>query len=173
MPNVPKNWMPVCAMKRIIVHWTGGGHKASAIDRADYHIIIEDDGKLVRGDHTIDDNVSTGDDDYAPHTKGLNAASIGISAACMAGAAESPFVAGPFPMTETQWKVMAEVAAELATFYGIPLTRKTILGHGEVRKILGVNQKQKWDPLVLPWNTGLTKAQAGDLFREEVGKHMA
>ncbi len=53
---------------------------------------------MVRGDHTIADNVNTADDDYAAHTRSCNA---GVSLACMAGAVESPFHAGKFPMTET------------------------------------------------------------------------
>ncbi|PLU82213.1 N-acetylmuramoyl-L-alanine amidase, partial [Sinorhizobium medicae] len=40
--------MPAAKMGRIICHWTAGAHKASDFDRGHYHILIEDDGKLVR-----------------------------------------------------------------------------------------------------------------------------
>jgi hypothetical protein len=42
--------------------WTGQrGYKASSLDKAHYHVLIEDDGNLVKGTHSIQDNVSTGD----------------------------------------------------------------------------------------------------------------
>lgn len=168
MALLPSSWKPACQMKRIVLHWTAGGHNASALDKEHYHILIQGDGTLIRGDHTIDDNVNTSDDDYAAHTRGLNRQSIGVAVCCMANAIERPFKAGPFPMKKSQWEQMAAVTAELAAFYRIPVTRQTILAHGEVERILGVKQKQKWDPLVLPWNSGLGKAQVGDAFRAEV-----
>jgi len=67
---------------------------------------------------------------------------------------------------------MAAVAAELAKFYKIPVGPTTILGHGEVQKNLGIAQKGKWDPLVLPWDPKLTRAQVGKMFREEVARLM-
>jgi hypothetical protein len=172
MALINKSWMPVCKMKRVILHWTAGSHTASAIDKQHYHILVQGDGTLVRGDHTIDDNVNTKDDDYAAHTRGANTQSIGVSACSMLDALESPFKAGPFPMLESQWLQMAAVTAELCKFYDIKVTPSTVLGHGEVQKTLGIAQKQKWDPLVLPWNPKLTKTQAGNLFREEVAKLM-
>lgn len=71
-------------MRRIVCHWTAGSHKASALDRTHYHILIEDDGNLVRGTHPISDNVSTADGNYAAHTRRLNTGSIGVSVCCMA-----------------------------------------------------------------------------------------
>ena len=54
---------------------------------------------------------------YAPHTRGRNAWSIGISIAAMQGATPSDF--GRFPITEPQLDAMCRVAATLARFYGI------------------------------------------------------
>lgn len=82
---------------------------------------------MVRGDHTIADNVNTADGDYAAHTRGCNTSSIGVSMACMAGAVESHFNAGKFPMTETQWNRAMDVIAHLCSFYKIPVTDKTVL----------------------------------------------
>lgn len=170
MSIVPKAWMPKTSMERIICHWTGGGYKASTLDRQHYHILIEDDGVLIRGLHEISDNAYTGDGDYAAHTRGRNTRSIGISVCCMAGAREKPFKPGKYPMTQTQWERMAEVAAELARAYDIPVTPKTVLGHGEVQANLGTPQKGKWDPMVLPWDLKQTKV--GDLFRDAVRRAM-
>jgi N-acetyl-anhydromuramyl-L-alanine amidase AmpD len=159
-------------MKRIIVHWTAGAHKASSIDLAHYHILIEDDGNLVRGTHSIKENVSTSDNIYAAHTFRLNTGSIGVSVCCMAGAIESPFKPGNFPMTQKQWETMSQVVAELCDAYDIPVTPQTVLGHGEVSKNLGIDQAGKWDPMVLPWDTSLSKKQVGEAFRKLVKDKM-
>lgn len=168
MSVVPPGWMPDAKMERIILHWTAGGYKASSLDRQHYHILVESNGDLVRGLHEISDNSYTGDGDYAAHTRGCNTRSIGISVCCMANAEEKPFKAGKFPMTQVQWHKMAEVAADLAKAYGIPVTPKTVLGHGEVEATLGVKQNGKWDPMVLPWEPKLAKAKVGELFRSHV-----
>jgi N-acetyl-anhydromuramyl-L-alanine amidase AmpD len=173
MSIVPASWMPNCSMKRIILHWTAGAHRASSLDLAHYHILIEDDGKLVRGTHSIKDNVSTADNVYAAHTLRLNTGSIGVSVCCMAGAVESPFNPGSFPMTQTQWETMSQVVAELCQVYDISVTPDTVLGHGEVTKNLGINQRGKWDPMVLPWDTSLSKKQVGDIFRQKVKDKMS
>jgi hypothetical protein len=165
--------MQECEMLRIVCHWTAGAYKASMLDKEHYHIMIENDGKLVQGDHTIDDNVSTGDDDYAAHTRRFNSKAIGIAVCCMAGAEEKPFKPGPTPMLELQWNTMAQVAAELATFYRIVVNERNVLGHGEVQRVHGVTQNGKWDPMVLPWNTSLTKKQVGDAFRAKVQSFMS
>ncbi|QTF94203.1 N-acetylmuramoyl-L-alanine amidase [Halomonas sp. BM-2019] len=168
MSVVPKSWMPKAAMQRIVFHWTAGAYRASALDRKHYHILIESDGKLVQGTHSIADNASTADNHYAAHTRRLNTGSIGISVCCMAEARERPFDAGRFPMTETQWHSMAQVAADLCDAYTIPVTPQTVLGHGEVQGTLGVQQLGKWDPLALPWEPTLSPAQVGERFRNLV-----
>ncbi|MEH3144858.1 MAG: N-acetylmuramoyl-L-alanine amidase [Methylobacterium frigidaeris] len=168
MTVVPKQWMPKCDMERVICHWTAGGYKASSLDRSHYHILIEKSGDLIRGFHSIEDNVYTGDGNYAAHTRGANTKSIGVSVCCMAGAEERPFDPGKFPMMQSQWDRMAEVVADLARFYGIPVTQQTILGHGEVEKYLGKPQRGKWDPMVLPWNPQRSLVKVGDDFRAAV-----
>ena len=172
MGIVPTSWMPNCSMKRIITHWTAGAHKASSLDKAHYHILIENDGNLVRGTHTIKDNVSTADNVYAAHVARFNTGSIGVSVCCMKEAKERPFNAGNFPMTKKQWETMAQVVAELCDFYDIEVTQKTVLGHGEVKKVHGIDQGGKWDPMVLPWNTSLSKSQVGDQFRSLVKENI-
>lgn len=164
---VPVSWMPEVfpAPHRIIIHWTAGAYKANAIDRAAYHILIEGDGKLVRGTHSIADNTNTGDGKYAAHTLGSNTGCIGVSMCCMAGCVERPFRAGEYPLMEVQWDVMSRVCAELALRYGISVLPRTVLGHGEVQTNLGIKQKGKWDPLVLPWDTKLSYMQVGAYLR--------
>jgi hypothetical protein len=168
MALIDPAWMQHCSMKRVICHWTAGGLKASHLDREHYHILVEADGSLVRGNRTIFDNVSTADKIYAAHTLGANTGSIGIAACCMAGAEERPFKAGQAPMTRKQWETMAQAVAELCRFYRIPVTPTTVLGHGEVEVNLGIKQRGKWDPMVLPWNPGLSKTEVGEAFRSLV-----
>lgn len=165
MPLIPKEWLSNVKMRRIIIHWTAGAYKANSIDRAAYHILIEGDGDIVRGTHSIADNVTTADGKYAAHTLGSNTGCISISMCCMGGCVERPFKAGRWPLTPVQWETAAKVAAELSPFYEIPVTNTTILGHGEVQKNLGITQRGKWDPMVLPWNTSLSYAEVGDTFR--------
>ena len=170
---IPNQWMPNCVMQRIICHWTAGAYKASEHDRAAYHILIEKDGTLVRGNHSIADNVSTADNVYARHTKGCNSGSIGITVCCMADAHEAPFRPGPSPMTREQWDLLARVAAQLAGRYGIAVTPKTILGHGEVQEQLGKPQEGKWDPMVFPWDPAVPKQEVGRRFRARVSELLA
>ncbi len=168
MGYVPAEWMPNAKAERIICHWTAGGYKASPLDRKHYHILVEDDGEIIRGYNSIADNDRTTDGVYAAHTLGLNTGSIGVAVCCMADATETPFDAGRFPMTEVQWERMAQIAAELCHRYGLPVTERTVLGHGEVQHNLGIKQKGKWDPLVLPWRSNLSRTKVGSLFRIRV-----
>lgn len=75
-------------------------------------------------------------------------------------------------MTQTQWNVMAEVVADLCETYGIAVTDKTVLAHGEVQKNLGIKQKGKWDPLVQPWAASKPAKQVMDEFRGLVTQAM-
>ena len=165
---LPKEWLDSGHPERIIVHWTAGAYLVSDLDKEHYHFIVDGDNKLFHGDHTVADNDTASDNDYAAHTRGCNTKSIGVSVACMAGAIERPFKEGRYPMKRDQWRTMAQVVAELCIHYRIPVTPQTVLGHGEVQRILGIAQSGKWDPMVLPWSPSLTSEQVGNMFRAEV-----
>jgi hypothetical protein len=169
---VPPAWMPDCDMDYVTLHWTAGAYVASSADREHYHIIIESDGKLVRGDKPISANVSTADDDYAAHTSQANTKNIGIACCAMAGAVESPFNAGKYPLTEKQWLTAAKVAAELGARYNIAPERNRMLSHGEWQSTMGVPQSGKWDINKLPWSPGLDKSEVNDLWRQKVAEFM-
>jgi N-acetyl-anhydromuramyl-L-alanine amidase AmpD len=172
MPHLDLELMPACSMQRVIMHWTAGAHKASTLDRAHYHVLIEANGAVVAGDHSIKANASR-QEPRASHTRGCNTGSIGVAVCCMAGAREQPFDAGPFPMTQLQWTVMAEVVAELCHRYGIAPAPTSVLAHGEVQAVLGIAQLQKWDPLVLPWAPTEARSAVMDRFRSKVREHLA
>ena len=76
-------------------------------------------------------------------------------------------------MTKQQWEALAQVAAQLAKRYGIKVTSKTILGHGEVQAELAKPQKQKWDPMILPWEPAISKKDVGNRFRARVSELLA
>lgn len=161
-------------MKRIIVHWTAGQHKASALDREHYHFLVEGDGTVIEGTFPVAANESTVDGHYAAHTKGCNAGSIGVSMCCMVGARQQPFVAGPAPMTLPQWNAMVGLVARLAVQYRIPVRPDTILSHAEVQGTLGIAQRGKWDISRLAFDAGVVGAKAcGDKLRAEVAKAIA
>jgi len=173
MATLPKKLLSPCSMKRIICHWSEGNYKANSTDLEHYHILIEGDGTVRGGDHTILDNVSASDGSYAAHTLGTNTGSIGVACCCMVGCQEKPFKPGSQPLKKSQWDVMVQVVAELCQFYSIPVTKTTVLGHGEVQSNLGIKQKGKWDPMVWPWDTSKTRAQVGVALREQVSAALA
>lgn len=177
MVTIPTSWMPKAKMDRIIFHWTAGTHKASSFDKQHYHILIEADGRVVRGAPTIDGNARgnrTGK--KASHTLNCNTGSIGVSLCCMGGnnVRESPFVAGKWPLTRTQWEKLALVLADLCRAYDIPVTAKTVLSHAEVQATLGIKQRQKWDISRLAFDPSVKGAKVcGDMMRKAVREAMA
>ncbi len=168
MAIIDPRWLPSCSMKRVICHWTAGGYSASDHDRLCYHILITGDGTLVRGVHSIADNVTTADGKYAAHTLHCNTGSIGITVCAMRSAQEQPLRPGPFPMTREQWTRLATAVAELCRFYKIAVTPQTVLGHGEVQANLGIPQNGKWDPMALPWEPTWDRSIVGTHLRATV-----
>lgn len=167
--TLPDNWLPQVKMDRIIIHWTAGHHTPTDDDRAHYHILFDGDGKPIRGKPSIAANVSPLQANYAAHTLNCNTRSIGVSLCCMAEAVESPFDPGPSPMTKKQWDAMILGVAQLAVFYQIPITPKTVLSHAEVQGTLGIKQRGKWDITRLAFDPAMKGAhECGDRFRAEI-----
>lgn len=167
---IPTGWLDPVKMKGIVLHWTAGQHKASTFDRQHYHILIEDDGKLIKGIPPISANANPIKPNYAAHTYRLNGGFIGVSLCCMGGSQvrENPFTAGTWPMTEAQWDRMVEVIAQLCNHYNIPITPKTVLSHAEVQGTLGIAQAGKWDFTRLAFDPTIKGARAiGDRFRQQ------
>jgi hypothetical protein len=172
--EIPTNWLPASTkMSKVIAHWTAGSYTVSETDREHYHFIWGGDAVVVRGDNPVTANESTSDGVYAAHTKNCNTGSIGVSLACMAGATESPFNSGSYPMRRSQWDAMCRGIAQLCAFYKIKVTPTTVLSHGEVQANLGIAQDGKWDYTRLSWAPEVQGAKAcGDLMREQVSMLM-
>ncbi len=163
--QLPKTAKP----KAIVLHWTVGRNKANSTDLAHYHFVIEGDGNIKAGAHTILDNDNTGDGDYAAHCLGFNTRTIGISMCGMIGSRESPFQPGPEPIRQIQFEMAARLAAKMCQEYGLQPTRTTVLSHAEVQPNLGIRQRGKWDVTRLPWNPSVVGHRAcGDIFRDMV-----
>jgi len=160
-------------LKRVIMHWTAGTYSVSGLDRKHYHFIIDGDGNEVRGDRTPEDNISASDGRYAAHTQGANTGAIGVSVAAMHGATQSPFNAGPYPITPKQLDALCGLVSRLCREYGIPITRETVLTHAEVQITLGIMQNGKWD---ISWLPGMTATDApvfvGDKIRAMISAKM-
>ena len=156
-------------VKRVILHWTAGHADANSDDLQHYHLVVPRSGRVVWGYHSIADNDRTDDGKYAAHVRGLNTGSIGVALAGMAGSTEHPFQPGSSPITHAQYEIGCRVIAELCDRYGLAVTPRTVLNHAEVEQIYGVEQRWKWDVMVLPWNKSLTYEQVGEHFRNRVG----
>jgi hypothetical protein len=165
---INEKYLPDSDAERIVLHWTGGGAEANSDDRQHYHIIVNQDGRLVYGVNSIRDNDNTRDGRYAAHCYRNNTRCIGLSLAGMADSVERPFDPGSAPITHAQYEIGCRVAAELCMRYKIDIVPKNVLNHGEVQSILGIKQRQKWDVMVLPWNLSLSWEQVGTHFRQRV-----
>lgn len=154
------------ALKRIIIHWSAGTYVVSPVDKEHYHFIVDKDGKVHRGDHKPEDNLSTSDGIYAAHTRGANGGAIGVAVAAMADA-KGPGALGRYPITEAQFDGLIREVKRLRQLYKIPVSRSTILSHAEVQETLGIKQNGKIDiAFGVPGKPELKTARAvGDYIR--------
>lgn len=177
---IPEAWLPKVTMRRVHFHWTGGTYKASAEDRKHYHLLVDGEAGVVRGTPSIALNVEPirSGSGYAAHTLNANGNAIGVSVCCMGGplgaVTESPFRAGPYPMTKAQWDMLARVGADLCRFYGIPVSPVTTLSHAEVQGNLKIAQRGKWDFTRLAFDPATVGAKAcGDKLRAQISALLA
>lgn len=158
-------------LKRIVMHWTGGTHECSDLDREHYHFIVDGRGEIHEGKFRPEDNAKCVKGKYAAHTKGLNTGSIGVAIAAMAGAEEKNPWWTKYPPTKIQVERFCRKIAELCEAHGIDVSPKTVVNHGEVEAVLGVAQNGKWDINRLPWPV-VPFESAGDWLRAKVRSYM-
>ena len=171
---IPAIWMPDANMKRIIWHWTAGSYNASETDKEHYHMLVEGDEDVIKGEFSIKANERImGEGTYAAHTLGTNTGSIGLSVCCMAGATESPYNPGKYPFKREQLLQLVNITAQLCARYKIPVGRTTTLSHAEVQPTLGIQQRGKWDYSRLPFEPSIVGAVAvGDYIRKLVAAEL-
>jgi hypothetical protein len=160
---VPRDWLPEAPVKRVIMHWSAGGHQPSVIDRCHYHLLIDAAGKLHRGQFRIGR--------WPPHTRRLNTGSVGIAVCGMLGADREPLFWGRQPITNAQIAALSLVAAQVLAHYGLPVTEATCLTHCEVTTAYGIVQRGKWDISVLPGMRACAPHSVGEHLRQLIRLH--
>ena len=165
-------WLDAVPMQRIILHWTAGTNKPNALDKTHYHFLIDGNAMITRAVPIARNSAKGLQPGYAAHTLNCNTGSISVSLCGMASAIESPFDAGSYPINEAQLLKAIEIARELASFYKIAVTPKTVLSHAEVQNNLGIQQRGKWDIAVFPWAATKfnTAKLCGDFIRAQISK---
>ena len=160
---IPLAWLPEAPVKRVIMHWTAGGHQPSLIDRFHYHLLLDAAGKLHRGQFRIGR--------WPPHTRRLNTGSVAIALCGMVGAERAPLHWGARPITSEQVAALGPVAAQVLRRYGRPVTEATCLTHCEVTTAYGLAQRGKWDISVLPGMHSCAPHSVGEQLREQIRRH--
>lgn len=143
-------WLPNVPMRRIHCHWTAGTNTPNDTDRRAYHLLVDGDGVWHRGVPGIELNSGGIKPGYAAHTLNANNDAIGVALCGMAGATESPFNPGRWPIRPQQMNSLVAGLRQLSAFYRIPAARQTMLTHAEVQTTLGIAQRNKWDWTRLP-----------------------
>jgi hypothetical protein len=164
-------------VRRGVMHWTGGAHRANAIDLRHYHHVVEGDGTIREGNHSLTQNLRSlrAGDAYAAHTGAMNSWAWGISAAAMAGATERGTF-GTHPLTDVQVHRMLLLAACGSHLAGKdPRSVDWFHSHGEAwRKhgVRGSSNHWKWDPERLPWMDGRSRDEVCDWLRETAAGYL-
>ena len=158
-------------MRRLVLHWTGGGPKPNARDLSCYHVLVDQFAERHLGTLAPEANLDISDGIYARHAGGFNTGSIGMGMCGMLDATERPFKPGPYPITMKQFEEACRWAAELMIGYRLKVTPDTCVLHSEVLPRYGAGI-YKWD---VNWLPGMTKPGKHDVmgaaFRQRVMSH--
>lgn len=155
-------------MKRIIIHWTAGTYQPNSTEYEHYHYLINGDGLVIHGKHTVQDNKNCTDGNYAAHCGGGNTGSIGVAVCGMLGYVSKKKV-GNYPLTPVQCERMYKLVAELCKIYAIPITPDTVLTHYEFgQKHTKTTSHGKIDITWLPNCEFVRMEEFGDFIRNKV-----
>lgn len=155
-------------MKRIILHWTGGGHQPNKTDFEHYHYLVNCDGLIVMGRYTVDDNRNCVDGKYAKHTGGGNTGSIGVAMCGMYGYQNRKTV-GSYPLTKKQCEATFKLIAKLCIIHDLNVTPQTVFTHYEFgKKNPNTSSAGKIDITYLPPYPEQAKDKIGDFIRNKV-----
>jgi hypothetical protein len=164
IPTIPALAALPSAPQRIILHWTGGGHRANAVDRRAYHYLVEGDGTVLAGDFPVAANLRPPllSGRYAAHTGGFNTSSVGVSF-CGMGSEDAR-------LTFAQVDAGLHFVARLCRAWGLrPLDPARLFAHHEAWTLHGVRGTQnhlKQDIRWLPWDRArLTEPEVGPWIR--------
>jgi len=155
-------------LDRIIIHWSAGQNLPNAVDRNNYHYLVDGEGNILSGKYKPEDNINCKDGKYAEHTGGGNTGSIGISMCGMLGFKDKNHV-GRFPLTEKQCESAFKSIAKLCKDYGIPVTPQTVMTHKEFGDAHPKTSSHgKIDICYLPPYPEVTANDIGEFIRNKV-----
>lgn len=159
-------------MKRIILHWTAGGHFPNSTDLEHYHFVIDKGGKVYNGKFKPEDNLNCYDGKYALHTGGGNTGSIGVAVCGMADF-KGKLSDTKYPLTAVQVERMFSFTAELCRKYGIAVTPDTVMTHYEFGKSHPkTSSAGKIDITILPPYLSVKPSEVGNFIRKKVKWYM-
>ena len=115
---------------RITFHHTAGVYIPNARDKHCYHYLIDNKGKVYKGDFSIADNFNCADGKYAAHCGGGNTKNIGIAFCGNFHFLEKTKTTS-YPLTRIQLEVGFKLAAELCAKYNIKISPETVFTHYE------------------------------------------
>ena len=158
---------------KIVVHWTAGGHKANSVYIAAYHFLVEGDGNIVKGSHSVWNNSVTNMNkinrrtgNYAHHTGGGNTGAIGVALCGMYGYI-SPYKVGKYPLKKAQCEAAFALLAKLCKDYKID--DKNVITHWEFAKAHPSSTSAgKIDITYLPPYPDVASNQVGGFIRNRV-----
>lgn len=155
-------------MKRIILHWTAGTNQPNSIEYEHYHYLINGDGLIIKGKHSVYDNKNCTDGNYAAHCGGGNTGSIGVAMCGMKDFNGNPN-STKYALTRKQCEATFELLAKLCKDYSIPITPQTVLTHYEFGQAHPKTSSYgKIDIIFLPPFNFVPKNEVGDFIRNKV-----
>lgn len=155
-------------MKRIIIHWTAGGHYPSAHDTNYYHFLVDKEGKVHNGLFKPQNNEVCKKGKYAAHTGGGNTGAIGIALCAMAGFKNRNSV-GKYPITKKQFEAAMELCAKLSIQYEIPVSAHNVMTHYEFGlKNPKTTSAGKIDIIFIPPYPWVSQSEAGSFIRSKI-----
>lgn len=155
-------------MKRIIIHWTAGGHIPTSYEKEFYHYLVDALGKVHLGKFKPEANLICRKGMYAAHTGGGNTGSIGVALCAMANFKNKNDL-GDFPITKVQFEAAMKLCAQLAKQYDIQILPETVMTHYE----FGQNHPEttshgKIDIVFLPPYSWVSKDDVGSFIRSKI-----
>lgn len=140
----------------IYLHWSAGRYEPNAVDLADYHVLILQDGSIRARDLTA----------ILEHTWRRNTAGVAVAlAACYDATTEA---LGDYPPTAAQIETMAQIIAVLCQATEIPLDAAHVMTHAEAADLDGYGPAttcERWDLWFLA--NGDAPGTGGDTLRDK------
>lgn len=157
-------------IRKIIIHWTAGTYKPNQTDLEHYHYLIDGQGSVVCGQHSIEDNDDCKDGCYAQHCGGGNTRAIGVAMCGMLGFKNKNQV-GQYPLQAIQIDKTCALVAELCCKYNIAVSSDTIMTHYEFgQKHPNTTSASKIDIVYLPSHPHIQSENIGDFIRAQISQ---